>query len=684
MRNTIGNYSRLFPSVPYLRVISREGCMERSDQSKRDRGCFRVLTGQSEAERSGLPLTLFLLIAAVMACLLVTPAMAAPTLTLSPSSGRDGAWVTAIGSSFPSGGDPEFPPPITIRFNNIEVASNYAWGSFSIPFQVPAGTPHGTYTVQAIMGYDVVHPTALATATFTVISPPFADFTLDPGRGRAPLTVYFTDRSTGYPTSWWWNFGDGSTSSAQHPNHQYVNPGIYTVTLTVSNAAGSSSNPDVVMVYKPAITLSPSYGKAGSQVTVTGNSFDIYTVEDPQGTITFNGAAVGSTFRFIPESGEVAEQGSFTTSFTVPVSANPGDYTVRVIGPRDSVEATFTVTNTAPRALIDANPLSGKIPLDVHFSGTRSYDEDGSIDSFWWSFGDGTTATGATADHTYTSPGDYTATLTVTDNQKSSGTASVIISIANTPPVAVARADTTSGSDPLTVNFDGSQSYDPDGTIRSYHWSFGDDTWERTARAQHIYQNLQQYTAVLTVTDDRGMTATDEIIITVGNEPPVAILAASPKKGTMPLSVTVNALQSHDPDDTDLTYAWDFGDGSSGSEVTTGHTYEKEGTYRLSLVVTDPHGASDMDQATIEVEQPFPWLVVLGGIVLLGGGMVTLRHFRKPPGPPSSECRIPEPEVHVKVESGLEYSAGLARRGGELPDISVEIRSGIWKEGDER
>lgn len=71
--------------------------------------------------------------------------------------------------------------------------------------------------------------------------PPIADFTGSPTTGDAPLAVYFTDQSTNDPVSWNWDFGDGGTSTAQNPTHQYADPGTYTVSLTVSNAYGSDS-----------------------------------------------------------------------------------------------------------------------------------------------------------------------------------------------------------------------------------------------------------------------------------------------------------------------------------------------------------------------------------------------------------------------------------------------------------
>ena len=68
---------------------------------------------------------------------------------------------------------------------------------------------------------------------------PVANFTASPTSGTAPLNVQFTDTSTGNPTGWSWTFGDGGTSTAKNPSHQYANPGTYTVSLTASNTAGS-------------------------------------------------------------------------------------------------------------------------------------------------------------------------------------------------------------------------------------------------------------------------------------------------------------------------------------------------------------------------------------------------------------------------------------------------------------
>ncbi len=93
----------------------------------------------------------------------------------------------------------------------------------------------------------------------------------------------------------------------------------------------------------------------------------------------------------------------------------------------------------------------------------------------------------------------------------------------NASPIAVAAADSNGGVAPLTVNFDGTGSSDPDGAIASYQWSFGDGETASGALASHLYDTPGSYTAALTVADDQGATDTDSVLITV--EPPDGLSA---------------------------------------------------------------------------------------------------------------------------------------------------------------
>ena len=94
--------------------------------------------------------------------------------------------------------------------------------------------------------------------------------------------------------------------------------------------------------------------------------------------------------------------------------------------------------NSPPVASFMASPSSGTAPLRVAFDASSSYDSDGSITSYAWSFGDGASGTGVTASHTYATPGSYSATLTVRDNAGDTDSVSHLVSVAApstpTPP----------------------------------------------------------------------------------------------------------------------------------------------------------------------------------------------------------------------------------------------------------
>ena len=108
--------------------------------------------------------------------------------------------------------------------------------------------------------------------------------------------------------------------------------------------------------------------------------------------------------------------------------------------------------------------------------------------------------------HTYSKNGNYTAILTVTDDEKAEFR-SLRHHHRGHPPVARVSANPTSGNSPLNVHFDGSESYDADGIITSYKWDFGDGTSGNGQTASHTYTSLATRLATLTVRDNEGLEA---------------------------------------------------------------------------------------------------------------------------------------------------------------------------------
>jgi PKD repeat protein len=180
-------------------------------------------------------------------------------------------------------------------------------------------------------------------------------------------------------------------------------------------------------------------------------------------------------------------------------------------------------------------------------------------------------------------------------------------STGNQAPVADAGANQTALVDE-TVSFDGSGSYDPGGTIMTYDWDFGDEATGTGETTTYVYSTAETYTVTLTVTDDEGATGTDSAIVIVTetqNEPPVAD-AKGPYTGIEGDEILFNGLGSSDPDGDTLTYAWDFGDGSTGIGVSPTYTYKANGTYNVALTVNDSKVDSDPSPTTATISDVDP------------------------------------------------------------------------------
>jgi len=277
--------------------------------------------------------------------------------------------------------------------------------------------------------------------------------------------------------------------------------------------------------------------------------------------------------------------------------------------------------NVPPIAAFTINSQAGQVPFAVNFSAVLSEDEDGIILQFEWDFGDGTSGSGESVTHTYTTAGTFTVVLRVTDNDGETGRTNktIYVSPAEPPgPAASFTTSSTSGTAPLAVTFDASPSSYDAGVISYYRWNWGDGSTGYTKMGSHLYLSSGTYTVTLTVyaTDGKTGTATKTIsVTTAGGTTPTS---GAPSAG---FDIITNGsvgvapfLARFDPSDSEadegrtiILYTWSFGDGAATSDVsatvkehvfTTDTTSE---TFSVTLLVLDNEGASDSITKTVKV-----------------------------------------------------------------------------------
>lgn len=240
-------------------------------------------------------------------------------------------------------------------------------------------------------------------------------------------------------------------------------------------------------------------------------------------------------------------------------------------GPRDSyvVVSDQWMINELPVALFDATPNY----LTVNVNASASYDTDGTIVEYIWEWGDSTMGSGEVTSHMYGMAGTYDVTLTVVDNLGGSDSLTQPVTVM-APPNELPVAMFTPTVNELVVDVNASASYDTDGTIVAYGWNWGDGSpsvVSASPRASHTYAMGGTYAITLVVTDNDGgigSVAHDVMPWAAVDEPPVASFTAVVNG----LTVSVNASGSSD-DNGIVSYAWNWGDGTTGNGVVATHTY---------------------------------------------------------------------------------------------------------------
>jgi PKD repeat protein len=265
-----------------------------------------------------------------------------------------------------------------------------------------------------------VYPTGTPTAA------PVANFTANPTTGPVQLAVAFTDTSTGGPTTWTWDFGDGATSTLQNPSHTYLAAGSFDAVLTAGNAGGSSAKHQTIVVTSavPAppvanFTASPMSGPAPLTVTFT----DISTGAPTSWDWDFGDGS--SSILQNPPPHPYPNTGNFFVKLKV-TNAGGNDTKTQKI--------TTNIACQTPVASFSVSPSSGKKKQAVFtVTDTSTNMAAAGCNNIWsWNWGDGTgnTSLQSPPGHTYQSQGPYTIQLSVSNT---AGTSTVGHAVTVTP-----------------------------------------------------------------------------------------------------------------------------------------------------------------------------------------------------------------------------------------------------------
>ncbi len=457
----------------------------------------------------------------------------------------------------------------------------------------------GTYTVTATAtDPSGANDSQTSTVTVTNANPVIGSGTW-PTTGSEGVSVSFvgvaTDPGSFDTLTYAWSWGDGETSTGASASHTWATEGSYTVTLTVTDDDGgtvSTSQTMVIANVAPVIgSISATSPLAeGETATFTGTATDVagdtltYTWDYGDGT---TGTGDSSTHAY-------ADNGSYTVTLTVTDDS----------GATDVSTTTLTVSNADPVIGSGSWPTTGAEDIAVDFVGVAT--DAGTTDTltYTWNWGDGTTSTGATASHTWAEDGAYTVTLTVTDDDGGSTTTTQEMVISNVAPVITSITATTPLIEGDTGAFAGMATDVATDTI-TYTWEYGDGATGTGAETTHIYTDDGTFTVTLTATDDGGLLSTATTTVEVTNAAPVASLVTT-LDGNEGDELEVSGVGADVGAGDTLTYTWDFGDGTTGEGNPATHIWEDEGSYIVTMTVTDDDGASDSETGGVTIENLDP------------------------------------------------------------------------------
>lgn len=410
---------------------------------------------------------------------------------------------------------------------------------------------------------------------------------------RVADAVQFVNTSTGPGTlSYFWDFGDGTTSTLKAPSHQFNIKGIYTVKLTVISSEGCTVS---------------SIQNGFINVASFSSDFSVPSINCSENQVYFNNASVpypNSSVWYFNGTPEYYYQSGYSHYF-----ATAGAYKIELKNTfgqcRDSVTKTVIIKQTPkPNGFISETTNLCGAPALYNFKDTTT-----GVSAWAWDFNYyyqlNPTSFLQAPSYTFPNNGGYYVGLKVTTPEGCSAFTSKYIGISS-PYVQVVSSGNVSVCGPFSLTFSALVSPITE-TISQYNWSFGDGTTSTAAQPIHFFSKLGYNPVILSYTTASGCTGS----VSYGNvnvyTKPVANFTAN----TTTICGNTVAIFNAAPQGSNVGYQWDFGDGNTGYSYGNGsiaHQYTKDTVYTIRLIVYNEGNCRDTMTRVdyIKVLPPFP------------------------------------------------------------------------------
>lgn len=466
--------------------------------------------------------------------------------------------------------------PLMVNFSNTSTgAISYYWNfgnsnTSTAPNPSTVFITPGTFTVK-LVATSANGTKDSTTTSITVVTDPVANFSATPTSGcEDDNVISFTNLSTN-AVSYIWDFGDGTSSNATNPTHTYTDPGVYSVKLVATSTFGCQN----IKISNALVTIHNGSSAAFNAPIVSACNVNTIFQFNSTGTSNTNwqwSFGDGTTSTNQNPTHQFPASGSYNITLITTNNNGCKDTLTRssYISIGNSLIPSFTISDTA-----------GCGPLVVDFNCTVP-----NATSWLWTFGNGNTSTLQNPTQTFTNPGNYSVSLSVTTQSGCNGSVTIPnLIIVDSIPIPNFSVVQDSGCVPFSA-----QMINLSSNAATYNWAFGNLTTSTQNNPNVTFTQGGFFSVTLTAISANGCQSSLTKPQLIRVLAPKATYNGTPRIGCPGMNVQFSLTT---PQSNIVSYWWNFGDGTHSTLQSPSHVYNSIGNFPVSLIITNSFGCKD-------------------------------------------------------------------------------------------